>query len=193
MTGDVIAGVIQVAIIPVEKDSAGHWADFLMDMTISTSIRISVTISKSPICRRRSESPSSRNYRRLLNKERRTFQRLFSALEKYSPLVVLPIAQKDADPCWFGFPLLVREDAPFSRLDIVNYLEDHKIATRMLFGGNLLKQPAYEGIHHRVSGSLENTDNVMNNLFWVGVYPGLTPEMLDYMISMFDTFFEKFL
>ena len=90
-----------------------------------------------------------------------------------------------------GSLFLYRDDAPFSRLDIVNYLEEHKIATRMLFGGNLLKQPAYEGIHHRVSGSLENTDHVMNNLFWVGVYPGLTPEMLDYMIAIFDRFFKN--
>jgi len=128
-----------------------------------------------------------------IEQRKKNFSKIFSALEKYSPFIVLPIALKDADPCWFGFPLLVRDDAPFSRLDIVSHLEDHKIATRMLFGGNLLKQPAYEEIHHRVSGSLENTDNVMNNLFWVGVYPGLTPEMLDYMITMFDTFFEKFL
>jgi CDP-6-deoxy-D-xylo-4-hexulose-3-dehydrase len=128
-----------------------------------------------------------------IEQRKKNFSRIFSALEKYSPFVVLPVALKDADPCWFGFPLLVRNDAPFSRLDIVSYLEDHKIATRMLFGGNLLKQPAYEGIHHRVSGSLENTNDVMNNLFWVGVYPGLKPDMLAYMIAMFDTFFKKFL
>ena len=128
-----------------------------------------------------------------IEQRKKNFSKIFRALEKYSAYVVLPVALKDADPCWFGFPVLVREDAPFSRLDIVSYLEDHKIATRMLFGGNLLKQPAYEGIHHRVSGSLENTDDVMNNLFWVGVYPGLTPDMLDYMIAMFDRFFKKFL
>jgi CDP-4-dehydro-6-deoxyglucose reductase, E1 len=128
-----------------------------------------------------------------IEQRKKNFSRIFSALEKYSPFVVLPVALKDADPCWFGFPLLVRNDAPFSRLDIVSYLEDHKIATRMLFGGNLLKQPAYEGINHRVSGSLENTNDVMNNLFWVGVYPGLKPDMLAYMIAMFDTFFKKFL
>jgi len=122
---------------------------------------------------------------------KKNFGRLFNALEKYSRNVVLSSAVKDADPSWFGFPLLVRDDAPFSRSDLINYLEDHKIATRMLFGGNLLKQPAYEGIRYRVSGSLKNTDTVMNNLFWVGVYPGLTIEMLDYMIAVFDKFFER--
>jgi CDP-6-deoxy-D-xylo-4-hexulose-3-dehydrase len=128
-----------------------------------------------------------------IEQRRKNFSRIFFALEKYSPFIVLPVALKDADPSWFGFPVLVRNDAPFSRQDIVSHLEEHKIATRMLFGGNLLKQPAYEGIRHRVSGSLENTDNVMNNLFWVGVYPGLTPEMLDYMTEIFDTFFKKYL
>jgi CDP-6-deoxy-D-xylo-4-hexulose-3-dehydrase len=128
-----------------------------------------------------------------IEQRKKNFSKIFRALEKYSRFLVLPVTLKDADPCWFGFPIFVREHAPFNRLDIVSYLEDHKIATRMLFGSNLLKQPAYEGIHHLVSGSLENTDDVMNNLFWVGVYPGLTPDMLDYMITMFDMFFKKFL
>jgi CDP-6-deoxy-D-xylo-4-hexulose-3-dehydrase len=127
-----------------------------------------------------------------IEQRKKNFVRLFNALEKYSRYVVLPGTATGADPSWFGFPLLVHDDAPFCRSDLVNHLEDHKIATRMLFGGNLLKQPAYEGIHNRLSGPLKNTDNVMNNLFWVGVYPGLTIEMLDYMIAVFDKFFERF-
>jgi CDP-6-deoxy-D-xylo-4-hexulose-3-dehydrase len=126
-----------------------------------------------------------------IEQRKKNFIRLFKALEKYSRYVVLPSSVKDADPSWFGFPILVREQAPFSRSDLVNHLEDHKIATRMLFGGNLLKQPAYEGIRYRVSGSIKNTDKVMNNLFWVGIYPGLTIEMLDYVIAMVDKFFER--
>jgi CDP-6-deoxy-D-xylo-4-hexulose-3-dehydrase len=126
-----------------------------------------------------------------IEQRKKNFIRLFKALEKYSRYLVLPSTVKDADPSWFGFPILVREQAPFSRSDLVSHLEDHKIATRMLFGGNLLKQPAYEGIRYRVCGSLKNTDNVMNDLFWVGVYPGLTIEMLDYMIAIFDKFFER--
>ncbi len=127
-----------------------------------------------------------------IEQRKKNFARLFSALEKYSGYVVLPCASKNADPSWFGFPILVEGQAPFSRSDLINHLEDHKIATRMLFGGNLLKQPAYQGIRHRISGSLKNTDNVMNNLFWVGVYPGLTIEMLDYMVDTFDRFFAQY-
>jgi CDP-6-deoxy-D-xylo-4-hexulose-3-dehydrase len=126
-----------------------------------------------------------------IEQRKKNFIRLFKALEKYSRYVVLPSAVKAADPSWFGFPILVREQAPFSRSDFVNHLEDHKISTRMLFGGNLLKQPAYEGIRYRVSGSIKNTDKIMNNLFWVGIYPGLTIEMLDYVIAMVDKFFER--
>lgn len=126
-----------------------------------------------------------------IQQRKKNFAWLFMALEKYSRYFVLPITVKDADPSWFGFPLLIRDDAPFCRRELVEYLENHKIATRMLFGGNLLKQPAYEGIRYRLIGSLENTDNVMNNLFWVGVYPGLTVEMLDYMIVTFDSFFDR--
>lgn len=124
-----------------------------------------------------------------IEKRKKNFARLFHALENYSEYIVIPKTAEDADPSWFGFPVLVREQAPFTRADIVLHLEDRKIATRMLFGGNLLKQPAYEGITHRVAGSLKNTDIVMNNLFWVGVYPGLTGEMLDYMVTTFDRFF----
>ncbi|MEI8060626.1 MAG: DegT/DnrJ/EryC1/StrS family aminotransferase, partial [Ferruginibacter sp.] len=89
------------------------------------------------------------------------------------------------------FPVLVKQSAPFSRNDIVNYLEDNKIATRMLFGGNLIKQPAYENIKYRALGTLENTDLIMNNLFWIGVYPGLTKPMLSYIKMIFHNFFER--
>jgi CDP-6-deoxy-D-xylo-4-hexulose-3-dehydrase len=126
-----------------------------------------------------------------VERRKENFARLFDALKRYSHYVILPKAISRADPSWFGFALLVRDDAPFNRSDLVEHLEDHKIATRMLFGGNLLKQPAYEGIRYRLGGSLENTDKVMDNLFWVGVYPGLTPEMLDYVIAMFDKFFQS--
>jgi CDP-6-deoxy-D-xylo-4-hexulose-3-dehydrase len=97
---------------------------------------------------------------------------------------------KNSDPSWFGFPLLVQNNAPFSRDDIVKYLEDHNIATRMLFGGNLLKQPAYSNISHRLIGSLDNTDLVMNNLFWIGVYPGIDNEKLQYILTVFNDFFK---
>ncbi|HEV2034604.1 MAG TPA: DegT/DnrJ/EryC1/StrS family aminotransferase, partial [Candidatus Dormibacteraeota bacterium] len=95
--------------------------------------------------------------------------------------LILPQATEGSDPSWFGFPLAVREDAPFTRVEAIGHLEGRRISTRLLFGGNLLRQPAYRGIEHRVVGDLTNTDFVMNNVFWIGVYPGLTLSMIDHM------------
>jgi len=123
-----------------------------------------------------------------IQKRKENFTVLYRGLKKYETSLILPHATPDADPSWFGFPIIVREDAPFSRDDIVRYLEDHKIATRMLFGGNLLKQPAYADMKYRAVGSLEYTDLVMNNLFWIGVYPGLTDETIRYVLEKFGEF-----
>jgi CDP-4-dehydro-6-deoxyglucose reductase, E1 len=96
---------------------------------------------------------------------------------------VLPEATPNSEPSWFGFPITVREDAPVSRNVLVQHLEKHKIGTRLLFGGNLLRQPAYKNIEYRLVGSSEQTDRVMNQTFWIGVYPGLTREMLDFIVQ----------
>ncbi|MBF0216411.1 MAG: lipopolysaccharide biosynthesis protein RfbH [Candidatus Omnitrophica bacterium] len=114
------------------------------------------------------------------------FMYLYDRLTKYKDYFVLPRLSKKTDPSWFGFPVLVRSDAPFTRNEAVCYLESKKIATRMLFGGDLTKQPAYRGIKYRVAAKLTNTDLVMKNLFWIGVYPGLSREMLDYVLECFD-------
>jgi CDP-6-deoxy-D-xylo-4-hexulose-3-dehydrase len=116
------------------------------------------------------------------------FGLLYDRLKKYERWLLLPRAENDSEPSWFGFPILVRDGAPFDRDDLVGNLEANKIATRMLFGGNLTKQPAYQDIVYRVSGSLENTDKVMNSLFWVGVYPGLTERDMEYITNAFDNF-----
>ena len=118
----------------------------------------------------------------------KNFTLLYSLFRKYEKYFVLPRAEKSSNPSWFGFPLLVKNGAPFSRREIVNYLEKNKIATRMLFGGNLTKQPAYIDMEHRVFDSLENTDLVMNNLFWIGVYPGITSEMIKYIGKKMEEF-----
>lgn len=123
-----------------------------------------------------------------IQKRKENFNVLYLGLKKYENSLILPHATPNSDPSWFGFPIIVREDAPFSRDDIVRYLEDYKIATRMLFGGNLLKQPAYSDMNYRVSGDLVNTDLVMENLFWIGVYPGLTEEMIQYVLEKFGEF-----
>jgi CDP-6-deoxy-D-xylo-4-hexulose-3-dehydrase len=104
---------------------------------------------------------------------------------------VLPEATPNSDPSWFGFPLLVREDAPFSRKNVVQYLDSKKIQTRQLFGGNLLRQPAYKNIRHRVIGDLKNSDRVMSQAFWIGVYPGLTGEMIEYMSETLGSMVSK--
>jgi CDP-6-deoxy-D-xylo-4-hexulose-3-dehydrase len=119
---------------------------------------------------------------------KKNFKALHRGLKKYEKYLILPKATQKSDPSWFGFPILVKEDAPFTRNEIVNYLEENKIATRMLFGGNLTKQPAYENTHFRVAGDLKNTDLVMNNLFWIGVYPGINVEKLDYVTKTFGNF-----
>jgi len=126
-----------------------------------------------------------------VKKRKDNFATLLRFFEKYEDYFVLPKPTQNSEPSWFGFPLLVKERAPFQRSDIVNYLEKNKIATRMLFGGNLTKQPAYQNIKYRISGSLTNTDTVMDNLFWIGVYPGITKEKMNYMTKTICGFFKK--
>ena len=109
------------------------------------------------------------------------FAYLKTALKPLEEFLILPEAGDDADPSWFGFPIAVKPDAPFTRDQLTHALEAQKIGTRLLFAGNLLRQPAYEGYPYRVVGTLTNTDFVMNQVFWIGVYPGLTKEMLDFI------------
>ena len=116
---------------------------------------------------------------------KRNFAVLRKGLQELEEFLVLPQATPKSDPSWFGFPILVRADAPFSREQVVRYLEENQIATRCLFGGNLVRQPAYQGVRYRVAGELKNSDLAMNQLFWIGVYPGLTPAMLEHVIEVF--------
>jgi CDP-6-deoxy-D-xylo-4-hexulose-3-dehydrase len=120
-----------------------------------------------------------------VEKRRANFARLKEGLRDLQEFFILPEATPNSDPSWFGFPIAVRPGAPFNRNQVTGYLEQRKIATRLLFAGNLLRQPAYKDIRHRVAGTLEKTDFVMNNVFWIGVYPGITDEMLDYMLETF--------
>jgi len=109
---------------------------------------------------------------------RRNFAWLRQALEDLQDVLILPEPTPNAEPSWFGFPISVREGAPFGRNELVRFLEDRKIATRLLFGGNLVRQPAYADVAYRTIGDLANSDRIMQSCFWVGVYPGLTEEML---------------
>jgi len=128
-----------------------------------------------------------------IKERKKNFNKLYEGFKKYSKYFVLPKWSLKADPSWFGFPLTVREKAPFSRNEITNFLEEKKIATRNLFAGNILRHPAYKDLklEYRVYGSLENTDKVLSNTFWIGVYPGLTKEMINYILDIFAKFFNK--
>ncbi len=123
-----------------------------------------------------------------IERRKRNFQMLYDGLEKYEEYFILPKALSESEPSWFGFPISIKKDSRFKRDRIVNYLEENKIATRMLFGGNLIRQPAYNNIKYRKSDLLGNTDFVMNNHFWIGVYPGLKQTMIEYIIEKFHAF-----
>ena len=119
---------------------------------------------------------------------RDNFRYLRQALEPLQDVLMLPVATEGADPSWFGFTLGVREGAPFTRDQLVKALETQKIGTRLMFAGNLLRQPAYEGIEARKIGDLPNSDFVMKNILWIGVYPGLTCAMLDHIVQTITQF-----
>jgi CDP-6-deoxy-D-xylo-4-hexulose-3-dehydrase len=116
-----------------------------------------------------------------IERRKENYRYLLAALEPVENFLLLPRATPGADPSWFGFPIGIREGAPFTRDELIRVLESKKIATRLLFGGNLLRQPAYEGCEYRAVGDLRNTEFVMNNVFWIGVFPGLTKPMLDFV------------
>ncbi|MFQ6194418.1 lipopolysaccharide biosynthesis protein RfbH [Streptomyces sp. NPDC000405] len=121
---------------------------------------------------------------------KRNWRRLRDGLDGV-PHLLLPEATAGSDPSWFGFVITVDPEAPFSRAELVHHLEERKIGTRRLFAGNLTRHPAYIGREHRVVGTLANSDIITEHTFWVGVYPGLTDEMLDYVIGTVKEFVEK--
>jgi CDP-6-deoxy-D-xylo-4-hexulose-3-dehydrase len=112
---------------------------------------------------------------------RRNWSTLRDGLSGLEHFLILPYASELADPSWFGFAITMREDAPFERKDLIEFLENRRIATRLLFAGNVTRQPAFSGIAYRVAGELSATDAIMHRTFWVGVYPGLTEPMVDYV------------
>lgn len=119
---------------------------------------------------------------------KRNWGLLYEGLKKYEDYFILPNATDKSDPSWFGFLLTVKENAPFSRNEITNYLEENKIATRLLFSGNIIRHPSFENVKYRSYDNLKNTDFIMNNTFWIGVYPGLTNDMINYILAKFDEF-----
>ena len=123
-----------------------------------------------------------------IERRKANFQYLRKALAVVEASLILPEATAHSDPSWFGFPIAVRENASFRREDLIRVLEEKKIGTRLLFGGNLLRQPAYGACAYRFLEDLRNTDFVMNNVFWIGVYPGLTRPMLEFVAGSIREF-----
>jgi len=114
---------------------------------------------------------------------KRNFERLYAGLKDLEEVMILPQATANSEPSWFGFPIAIRPEAAVTRNEVVRALEAHGIATRLLFGGNLMRQPAYRDVEHRVVGEMTNSDFVMENVFWIGVYPGLQEEQIDFMLE----------
>lgn len=120
---------------------------------------------------------------------KRNFTFLKERLRSCEEFLILPEATPGSEPSWFGFPITIRQSANVSRVELLKYLDQYKIGTRLLFAGNLTRQPYFEGRTYRISGELTNTDKIMNDTFWIGVYPGLDEEMLDFMIGKIEEFF----
>ena len=122
-----------------------------------------------------------------IGRRKRNFLRLYEGLRSLEEFLVLPTRDQRADPSWFAFPITVREGV--SRRGLVAQLEDANIETRQIFGGNILLQPGFKDIPHRVVGSLKGTATIMDQSFFVGVYPGITDEMIDFILERFQAFF----
>ena len=124
-----------------------------------------------------------------IEKRRKNFAYLKERLQTLTDFLYLPEATPNSDPSWFGFPITLKEDAGTARVDLLRFLDQHKIGTRLLFAGNLTKQPYFKGVEYRVVGDLTNTDITMNQTFWVGVYPALGKEQLDYIAEKLEEYF----
>ena len=123
-----------------------------------------------------------------IHKRKVNFNRYYHFFKQYEEFFYLPQWDDRADPSWFAFPLTVKENAPFSRAEIVKHLEKHKVQTRNLFAGNILLHPAYRNTNHRVVGNLKNSNLVTTNTFFIGVYPEITNEMIGYVCEITKDF-----
>ena len=119
---------------------------------------------------------------------KRNFAFLKERLKSCGEFLILPEATPCSEPSWFGFPITLRDSANADRVELLKYLDQFKIGTRLLFAGNLTRQPYFEGRTYRISGELTNTDKIMNDTFWIGVYPGLTEEMLSFVVEKIEAF-----
>jgi CDP-6-deoxy-D-xylo-4-hexulose-3-dehydrase len=128
-----------------------------------------------------------------IKKRQENFDLLSFGLKDLEDFFILPKATEHSEPSWFGFPITIKQNSKFNRNHFVEYLENNKIGTRLLFAGNMLKQPAFTNndFEYCVAGDLKNTDTVMKNIFWIGVWPGITAEMIAYVVERIRGFIEK--
>lgn len=126
---------------------------------------------------------------RFIRARKDNFKKLYSSLEGIKDSIILPNETIGSDPSWFGFPITLRDDAQVNRVELLEYLDQEKIGTRLLFAGNLTKQPYMQGQTFRIGSDLTNTDIIMKNTFWIGVQPSLTSDAIDYMASKLTSYF----
>ena len=126
-----------------------------------------------------------------IKKRKENYQKLYQFFKQYEKYFILLKTSPKEDPCWFGFPLIVRENAPFTRNQLTEYLEKNKIGTRNVFAGNLIRHPAYKDIDYKIAGDLKNADLVMNNAFWLGVFPGIGDKEIEYIKEKLKSFLFK--
>ena len=130
-----------------------------------------------------------------IQKRKNNFQSLYKGLKDLKDIFILPNATPNSDPSWFGFLLTLKDGVSFKRNDITKHLENHNIQTRNLFAGNLIRHPCFstlkEGKDYRIAGELKNTNKIMNDSFWIGVYPGMTEEMIGYIVAQIRRFVER--
>ena len=128
---------------------------------------------------------------KFIKKRKENFNFLYDNLKDLEDFLILPEAEDKSDPSWFGFPLSLKESDKYNRNDLVQHLNQSKIGTRLLFSGNLTKQPFMKNVNYKIHKSLDNTDLIMNNTFWIGLYPGLSTRHLQYTVEKLKKFFKK--
>jgi CDP-6-deoxy-D-xylo-4-hexulose-3-dehydrase len=126
-----------------------------------------------------------------LKKRKQNFDLLYKNLKDLEEFLILPEPEKNSEPSWFGFPLTLRQNTRFNRVDLISYLNSNKIGTRLLFAGNLIKQPYMKNVNFKIHQKLVNTDFAMENTFWIGLYPALSQEHLNYGCSKIKNYFKK--
>jgi CDP-4-dehydro-6-deoxyglucose reductase, E1 len=126
-----------------------------------------------------------------IKKRKENFDFLYKNLKELEEFLILPEPEKSSEPSWFGFPLSLKQNKKFNRVDLISYLNANKIGTRLLFAGNLIKQPYMKDVNFKINQKLLNTDFVMENTFWIGLYPGLSKKHLEYVLEKFKNYFSK--